>query len=187
MLTSRSLASLLEIVLEATGHRLQIAHATRSLTTTTRTLQSPVVYTHQHHSIPFYSVSSSHRGNHKNRSGSSECDKHDDRIFCKSCGSYRVSYQMKKYLSSTITVSTSTTLHSFPPISFSISFFITSFDHSFTYHSLLRNTAILYQHQKDKRTVVSHYQPLTHHYNSHSRYIPLPSLPIHMINTLNEL
>lgn len=110
VLTSRSLASLLEIVLEATGHRLQIAHATRSLTTTTRTLQSPVVYTHQHHTIPFYSVSSSHQGNRKNRSGSSECDKHDDRIFCKSCGSYRVSYQMKKYLSSTITVSTSTTL-----------------------------------------------------------------------------
>ena len=44
VLTSRSLASLLETVLEATSHRLQVTHATRSLTSATRTLQRPVVY-----------------------------------------------------------------------------------------------------------------------------------------------
>ena len=43
---SRRLTSLLEAVLEATSHRLQILHATRSLTTTAGALQSPIVYTH---------------------------------------------------------------------------------------------------------------------------------------------
>ena len=43
---SRCLTSLLEAVLEATSHRLQILHATRSLTTTAGALQSPIVYTH---------------------------------------------------------------------------------------------------------------------------------------------
>lgn len=46
LLVSRRLTSLLEAVLEATSHRLQILHATRSLTTTAGALQSPIVYTH---------------------------------------------------------------------------------------------------------------------------------------------
>lgn len=133
VLTSRSLASLLEIILEAAGHRLQIAHTTRSLTTTTRTLQSPVVYAHHSHSIRTYSVSSSHQDNRKNRNGSSGCGKHDDRIFCKSCGSCHVSYQMKKYLSSTIIVSTTT--HKHTPFVSSLLLFHSSL-HYFITHSL---------------------------------------------------
>ena len=187
MLTSRSLTSLLEIVLEAAGHRLQIAHTTRSLTTTTRTLQSPVVYEHHFHTITIYNVSSSHRGIRKNHNGSSGCGKHDDRIFCKSCGSCHVSYQMKKYLSSIIIVST--TMHKHTPFSSSFLLFHSSFAslyQSFTYHSLLGNTAILYQHQKEKRSVVILHQASNHHCTNPFSSITLPSTSLHIYDTMDH-
>lgn len=45
MLASRSFRTLLEAILETTGHRLEVAHATRALTSAARALQRPVVYT----------------------------------------------------------------------------------------------------------------------------------------------
>ena len=52
VLASRSLRTLLEIVLETTSHGLEVAHTTRSLTSATRTLQRPVVYARLQPSLP---------------------------------------------------------------------------------------------------------------------------------------
>lgn len=101
LLVSRSLASLLETILEATSHRLQVLHTTRSLTTTTRTLQSPIVYTLIHFIFNTYNVSSWHQDIHKNHNDPSGYGTHDDCIFCKSCESLCASYRKRKYPSST--------------------------------------------------------------------------------------
>ena len=96
VLASNSFGSLSESVLETASHSLQVAHATRSLTSATRTLQSPVVYP-SNHLRNVYSDASWHRDIRKSRSGSSECGRHDDRIFCRWCASLCVSYRKKKY------------------------------------------------------------------------------------------
>ena len=101
LLVSRSLASLLETILEATSHRLQVLHTTRSLTTTTRTLQSPIIYTLIHFIFNTYNVSSWHQDIHKSHNDPSGYGTHDDCIFCKSCESLCASYRKRKYPSST--------------------------------------------------------------------------------------
>lgn len=103
-----------------------------------------------------YNVSSWHQGIHKNRSGPSECGKHDGCIFCRSCESWCVSYQKRKYPWSTHMVipdsSNSNTTHF---LSFSYRSTTSSPVQTTTHHFVTRKTAIVWTNQQLRRSVVS--------------------------------